>query len=356
MVDHRHPGHKLLAAVLHDAMATILSQLVCFGSSILLNFVIDTATPYWVVSRRMKPLHHLLGIAVLAAIISTSHAQTSLTNGLVGYWPFNGNANDASGHGLNGTINGATLATDRFGRANAAYSFDGSSSYISFAGLPTSQTNNWTVSSWIKPASLPQLGTAVCVGFDNGISGTANGYQMCINSGDSGIPGNQFTAIYGGIATYSSGIAFASTNTWTQIVLLRSNGIASFYVNGTKVGGTVSGNPRVPTAFTIGSCTGFRFFNGLIDDVRVYNRALSANEVVQLYSVEATLPLTIRKAVYVDSGSVTVGSNYQVQISSDLINWSNQGSVFTATNAYWRSAEYWDVDNWSQLFFRLLPQ
>ena len=49
------------------------------------------------------------------------------TNGLVGYWPFNGNANDESGNGNNGTVNGATLTSDRFGNANGAYSFNGSS-------------------------------------------------------------------------------------------------------------------------------------------------------------------------------------------------------------------------------------
>ena len=52
------------------------------------------------------------------------------TNGLVGYWPFNGNANDASGNGNNGVVNGATLTSDRTGNANAAYNFNGSSSLI----------------------------------------------------------------------------------------------------------------------------------------------------------------------------------------------------------------------------------
>jgi hypothetical protein len=49
------------------------------------------------------------------------------TNGLVGYWPFNGNANDESGNGNNGTVNGATLTSDRNGKVNSAYDFDGKS-------------------------------------------------------------------------------------------------------------------------------------------------------------------------------------------------------------------------------------
>ncbi len=52
------------------------------------------------------------------------------SNGLVGWWPFNGNANDESGNGNNGTVNGATLNTDRFGLVNAAYDFDGLSDFI----------------------------------------------------------------------------------------------------------------------------------------------------------------------------------------------------------------------------------
>ena len=47
------------------------------------------------------------------------------TNGLVGWWPFNGNANDESGNANNGTVNGATLTTDRFGDSSSAYDFDG---------------------------------------------------------------------------------------------------------------------------------------------------------------------------------------------------------------------------------------
>ena len=47
------------------------------------------------------------------------------TNGLIGYWPFNGNANDVSGNAKNGTVTGATLTSDRFGSTNSAYNFSG---------------------------------------------------------------------------------------------------------------------------------------------------------------------------------------------------------------------------------------
>ena len=63
--------------------------------------------------------------------------------------------------------------------------------------------------------------------------------------------------------------------------------------------------------------------------------------------------ITIQKAVYLTSRNLSVGSNYQVQASSNLINWTNQGPVFTATNSNWQSTNYWNVNDWNQLFFQL---
>jgi len=69
----------------------------------------------------------------------------------IAYYPFTGNANDAAGS-LNGTVNGVTLTTDRFGNTNSAYSFDGVDDFISTTNLATSQADNWTMSAcheWI---------------------------------------------------------------------------------------------------------------------------------------------------------------------------------------------------------------
>ena len=72
-------------------------------------------------------------LLITFALALSTRGQSFLTNGLVLYYPFNGNANDASGHGNNGTVQGATLATNRFGVPNNAYSFNGSSSLIQFS-------------------------------------------------------------------------------------------------------------------------------------------------------------------------------------------------------------------------------
>ncbi|MBK7031388.1 MAG: hypothetical protein IPH45_20325 [Bacteroidales bacterium] len=57
------------------------------------------------------------------------------TNGLSAWYPFNGNANDLSGNGNDGTVNGATLTTDRFGNPNSAYSFNGTTDFIGINNL-----------------------------------------------------------------------------------------------------------------------------------------------------------------------------------------------------------------------------
>ena len=78
-------------------------------------------------------------IAVFISISGFSFIDISyggINDGLVAYYPFNGNANDESGNGHNGTINSATLTSDRFGNPNSAYSFDGVNDYIDIGSFP----------------------------------------------------------------------------------------------------------------------------------------------------------------------------------------------------------------------------
>jgi hypothetical protein len=96
---------------------------------------------------------HLLILATALLSISTfAQIPTYVpANGLVGWWPFNGNANDESGNGNNGTVNGATLTTDRFGNANSAYDFDGVSNYIDCGPLNAipSTVQDITQNAWV---------------------------------------------------------------------------------------------------------------------------------------------------------------------------------------------------------------
>ena len=111
----------------------------------------------------MKAIGILIASLTLACQLG---AQSFLTNGLVAYYPFNGNTHDASGNGHDLTNYGATLCADRFGNPNQAYLFDGTN-YIGSSSPPLTQIGDWTVTAWIQPSSLPQAAAyAVCVGYD----------------------------------------------------------------------------------------------------------------------------------------------------------------------------------------------
>jgi len=75
------------------------------------------------------------------------------------------------------------------------------------------------------------------------------------------------------------------------------------------------------------------FFSGAIDDVRVYNRVLSDEEVQQLYAYESGPWLSLTKAVRPSFAFLTVGSNYQLQVSTDMKAWTNYSLPFSATNS-----------------------
>ncbi len=301
----------------------------------------------------MKTLRNLLiGLAILAGMVTTAaQAQTWLTNGLVGYWPFDGSANDASGHGLNGTVYSATLVADRFGKTASAYSFSGSSScYISVPSTAALQlTTNLSISFWMKRSPVSPYGLIVCKG--DAEQAYSVGFDTVGHNGGIGFARqNVVNMVYSTTAT--------PTNQWIQIVCTLNGTNACIYYNGqfntNGTGVTLGKGTGALTFGTIRSGTPVSY-SGLLDDIRIYNRALSSVEVAHLYYAESGF-LNIQKAVYVDSGILSVGTSYQLQVSSDLLNWTNQGEAFTATNLYWRCPNYYDVENWNALFFRLKPQ
>ena len=129
----------------------------------------------------MKNVLLMLFVGITQLMIAQVPAYIP-TNGLVGYWPFNGNANDASGNGNNGTVNGATLTADRFGNPNSAYQFNGSGSGNSIT-IPNSSTLNITgpmsFSLWVKMSTPQPLATFLCRYTG---SNPINGYSVLLAS------------------------------------------------------------------------------------------------------------------------------------------------------------------------------
>jgi hypothetical protein len=227
-------------------------------------------------------------VLVLAGLITAGWFGYSKTkfhkfveDGLVAYYPLNGNADDASGNGNDGRIVGARPCQDRFGNANSAFNFNGADDYISFKSVPLKKLDNWSLCAWINPASINQYAMAVCLGFDDGNTGDGFAFGMTMDNYN---PGNHLTGVLGGVKWVPSGYTFPSPNRWYHVVMLRSEGVTKFYVNGIQTANTESSAPVAPSAFTIGSATGIRFFKGMIGDVRIYDRALSPGEIEAIYS------------------------------------------------------------------------
>ena len=97
-----------------------------------------------------KTVHALSLLLVGIGLAVNGHGQSVPTNGLVVFYPFSGNANDASGNGNNGTVDGATLTADRFGYAKSAYYFNGVNGDILVPETFFSATDAaWSLSVWI---------------------------------------------------------------------------------------------------------------------------------------------------------------------------------------------------------------
>jgi hypothetical protein len=227
------------------------------------------------------------------------------TNGLIGYYPFTGNANDQVATLSNGTVNGATLVSDRFGNANSAYSFNGTSDYISF---PTTKylVNSYTYSFWMKITSNP-TSAQYMMSIGSPAIGGAEGYASFLGA-NKGIGFGSY-AVSGSSAgsTISSPPAL---NQWHHVCITRGSAYLSMYVDGKYVDSQSTGgsNPQYGTgtyAFLIGTrFNNANYFNGSLDDLRIYNRAVSATEVKSLYnetfcfkSISVTDTLVINGAI-----------------------------------------------------------
>jgi hypothetical protein len=309
----------------------------------------------------MKSFKTLCAVALSVLSLSVT-AQEWLTNGLVAYFPFNGTAADVSGNGNNGTVSDAVLAVDRFGTPNSAYAFDGVSSFIR---VPDSSSlriaNDITVTCWVNFAepnmAVRLLGKGGYCGKNYGLwydQGLSWMFQEFPPEG----------GCIGGQENTASATPNAVPGQWYQVVGLRSGNVARLYVNGVHVAtspvcssSTYVGNESLligtPDPADPPSNPPATRMHGSLDDIRIYNRALTSDEVSELYRIEAGPQIHFVKAFTVDGSNLAIGSNYQVQASADLNAWTNFGPSFTATSRTYTNSNYQRVENWDRLFFRL---
>ncbi len=236
---------------------------------------------------------------VLFAALS-GNVLADLNDGLVAYYPFNGDAKDESGNENDGTVNGATLIEDRFGNKESAYSFDGNDDCILANDSTTLDIqNNISLIAWIKTRGTHKTNSGMIVA--KHYTHWARAYALY----DQKVYSSQ---------KYPDGIILSyvdihnndhvtitdrtDDNNWHLIVgtYNKSTGISELYVDGILKNSKNFGKinlmqTSIPASIgcylSSNSGTSKReFFNGLIDDVRIYNRALSESEIQQLYNAE----------------------------------------------------------------------
>ena len=228
------------------------------------------------------------------------------TNGLVGWWPFNGNANDESGNGNNGVpMNGISLTTDRFGNNNRAYYFDGVDDFIDL-GYLTSLNNlqKFTLSYWLNSDfQFPTFqGSNIGGTFAHWttVSGSTSpiGFEVgMIQNGATTV------AVTGGQGSPAIGSITAFSQAMITIVFdgnLPINQRLSYYINGQfyqyfNVPVSVTQFGALANRTIIGGYIGpitpnnvYFFFKGVMDDFGIWNKALSQSEITQLYTSTTT--------------------------------------------------------------------
>jgi hypothetical protein len=257
----------------------------------------------------MKSKGLLLTIAVLFGLRITATAQTPPayvpTDGLAGWWPFNGNANDESGNGNNGTVNGATLTEDRFGEGNAAYEFDGMND-ISIANDNTLSLNDdFTISLWFNAYQYSAFNTFISktsCGDINGV-GYVSGLQDFTSGGlQPKVHYQSYPYFVDATPCLPGELGTVDINTWIQFVVVYHDNDNSlvYFLNETAIDTLELDFQTQDNSQSLfignhyntsgGFCIDTGFF-GDLDDIGIWNRALTQEEVTNLFN--ASVPSSV---------------------------------------------------------------
>jgi len=199
---------------------------------------------------------------------------------LVALWAMNNNANDTSGNTINGTISGATATTGQNGQANSAYQFNGASYIALPASTLLNLTTNFSVSSWVKidnsinPSNWSDI-----------FAGPVGDLGVGINVSASGVGHLMMTKI----STFDIARSTepVTKDVWVHLVATYSTNTVAYYLDGQPNGSTSISATFTPGTKRIGSRMGSGFFKGAMDDLRIYNKVLSANEVNVMHATGA---------------------------------------------------------------------
>ena len=244
----------------------------------------------------------------------TAPAIDSLKVGLIAYYTFDNTGADSSGNKNDGTIYDISSVTDRFGHANGAYSFNGTSSYISVPDNQSLRLNNtdFTLNAWIKTnaynsSNLESILTKRIYGLNEGWLFGLLGYA---GTPTGVIPTGGIDFGPGGSGSINSfGTTAVSLNEWHMltVVYTLSKLQTDIYIDGAQIGtvtgtidntnfiasttGVITPNGSISSLMYIGrddpsSPYNSYYFNGLMDDIRIFSRAISKNQILQLFTAK----------------------------------------------------------------------
>jgi hypothetical protein len=231
--------------------------------------------------------------------VAADPACSTVINGLVACYTFDGNANDGSGNGNHGTVKGgAILTADRFGNANSAYRLDGINGYIEAADSPTLNvgTGDYSTAMWVRYQGTGQLDAYGVEGvlLDKREPVNAKGFSFYFTPGRLGTQvADNGKYHYGNFEAQ----AVLEDGQWHHVVATverKSTTGLKLYLDGkvitTHDPTAYAGSLDNPGTFKVGYSYGPQppvhgFLNGSVDDVRLYKRALTEAEIKQLYGV-----------------------------------------------------------------------
>ncbi len=225
------------------------------------------------------------------SILYEAEKLTELEDDLLAYYPFNGNANDESGYGNDGIVSGASLTADRHGNSSSAYSFDGADDFIRVPSSAENQlgSGDFTVSAWFRSPTT-----------DEGVIWNKRSTSSCSQafgptvgfSQTSSLNGNYLSAAArsGGTYRLQSSDPVAD-NQWHLVTWVRQGSNLTLYLDGAPESATtLAANENFNTALDlfIGKTIycGGNHFEGDIDEFTIYGRALTPQQIQDLYDLD----------------------------------------------------------------------
>jgi len=223
----------------------------------------------------------------------------SAASGMVAYFPFNGNANDESGNGINPTYigSGVTLTPDRFGINDKAYYFDGNEGSYIRVPADSYPTTDRTISLWVNVTDLPAYQGRTPFSYGGNACNTTSFLTGINNAGNSSF----WSAGHCNQSSISYTYSVSPINTWKHWVITIKGSDQKLYIDGelkttaSYAGATyVSGKSAIIGAlvYTDGNSVyvdaSVGYFKGKIDDIRIYNNALTEIQVQDLYKSESS--------------------------------------------------------------------